>query len=375
MAIGEAVLGRLYLCALALRIGLLVLGEYQDRLSEVKYTDVDYWVYTDASTAVMRGQSPYTRLTYRYTPLLAYLLIPNSVFLPFGKVIFLLSDLLVGKVIEKLTGSNGRWYAAGWLLNPLVINVSTRGSSDTLCALLIVATLYCLKARKTAAAGLCYGLAVHFRIYPIIYAPSFFLSLSKEAAFYRLTKERLLFSLLSAFVFLSLCACFYSLYGWEFLYETYLYHFVRKDNRHNFSVYFYLLYLTFSTTAQQVSFAAFCPQWLLLLLCSFLTSRHNLPLCMLIQTFIFVVFNKVITAQYFLWYMCLLPLVAADMRITVKQAALMVGVWLGTEVHWLYWGYRLEFLGENVFLELWFAGALFFLGNCWIVGKLLAACS
>ena len=96
---------------------------------------------------------------------------------------------------------------------------------------------------------------------------------------------------------------------------------------------------------------------------------------MLIQTFIFVVFNKVITAQYFLWYMCLLPLVAADMRITVKQAALMVGVWLGTEVHWLYWGYRLEFLGENVFLELWFAGALFFLGNCWIVGKLLAACS
>lgn len=368
-------LGRLYLCAFALRIGLLVLGEYQDRALEVKYTDIDYWVYTDASNAVLRGQSPYSRLTYRYTPILAYILLPNALFFPFGKLLFLLSDLLVGKVIERLIGRNGRSYAAGWLLNPLVINVSTRGSSDTLCALLIVATLYCLKCRKTALAGLCYGLAVHFRIYPIIYAVSFFLSLSKEAPFYRLTKERLVFTLLSASVFLSLCALFYSLYGWEFLYETYLYHFVRKDNRHNFSVYFYLLYLTFSSAAQQVSQAAFFPQWFLIIFCSFLISRHNLPLCMLIQTFIFVVFNKVITAQYFLWYMCLLPLVAVDMRITLKEAVLMVGVWLGTEVHWLYWGYRLEFLGENVFLQLWLAGCLFFLGNCWIIRKLLASCS
>lgn len=23
------------------------------------------------------------------------------------------------------------------------------------------------------------------------------------------------------------------------------------------------------------------------------------------------------------------------------------------QVHWLYWAYRLEFLGENVFLQLW----------------------
>lgn len=375
MAVVQTALSHLYLLALGLRVALLVLGEYQDRVLEVKYTDIDYWVYTDASAAVLRGDSPYSRLTYRYTPLLAYFLLPNNYFFPFGKLLFLLSDLVVGKVIEKLTGTNGRYYAAGWLLNPLVINVSTRGSSDTLCALLIVGTLYYLKTGKLVLGGLCYGLAVHFRIYPIVYAPSLFLSLSKESSFYRLTKERVLFTLISASVFLSLGVFFYGAYGWEFLYETYLYHFIRKDNRHNFSVYFYLLYLTFSTSAQFVSQAAFFPQWTLLILCSFCIARHHLPLCLLVQTFIFVVFNKVITAQYFLWYMCLLPLVAVDMKVSLKETGLMVCVWLATEVHWLYWGYRLEFLGENVFFELWVAGSLFFLGNCWIVRKLLKSCS
>lgn len=77
------------------RIGLLLYGGLQDSLSAVKYTDVDYEVYSDAAAFVAQGRSPYDRSTYRYTPILAWLLLPNAVCHPlWGKVLFSAADLL-----------------------------------------------------------------------------------------------------------------------------------------------------------------------------------------------------------------------------------------------------------------------------------------
>ena len=46
-------------------------------------------------------------------------------------------------------------------------------------------------------------------------------------------------------------------------------------------------------------------------------------------------------------------------------------LWFACELHWLYWGYRLEFLGDKVFLQLWGASMLFFMVNVFILWLLV----
>ncbi len=88
--------------AVAVRLVLLVYGLYQDANHELKYTDIDYRVFTDAANYMSQGLSPYNRETYRYTPFLALLMLPNIWwFESFGKVLFCIFDLLTALVMFK----------------------------------------------------------------------------------------------------------------------------------------------------------------------------------------------------------------------------------------------------------------------------------
>jgi GPI mannosyltransferase 1 subunit M len=168
--------------AILLRVVLLFYGLFQDNYSAFKYTDIDYFVFTDAARFVSQGRSPYVRDTYRYTPLLAWILLPTTwsrQWFSSGKVLFALADIVAGYLIVLILKSTYRMsaeralkFASIWLLNPMVATISTRGSSEGLLGVLAAALLWAVTQKHIKLAGIILGLAVHFKIYPFIYAPS-----------------------------------------------------------------------------------------------------------------------------------------------------------------------------------------------------------
>ncbi|CAG8494337.1 3079_t:CDS:2 [Paraglomus brasilianum] len=414
--------------AVIIRLLMLLYGEWQDAHLQVKYTDIDYKVLTDAARYVTIGESPYQRATYRYTPLLAFLLTPNIyVHKSFGKVLFVLADILIGVLIYKILRLRGLpeldavTYSAYWLYNPMVANISTRGSAESLIGALVLSTLYLITTKRFYAASVMFGLSVHFKIYPIIYSVPLLMLLDDEdywgipwkgkekvhdtwtvkhwtgkiARF--VTPTRVWFGVISGGVFLYRRSEFElpsdpiinhqssiardhlnhyprhitQSYSQDFLRETYFYHVVRKDHRHNFSLWFYYIYLSYTEPhGTFLGIATFIPQfWLTFLLGA--AFGKDLFFACFIQTFAFVTYQKVCTSQYFMWYTCLLPLILPSTSITFKYKGFMLLLaWVVSQALWLNEAYKLEFLGQNTFFAIWKASLLFFASNLWILKEL-----
>ncbi|KAI9650523.1 GPI mannosyltransferase 1 [Ciborinia camelliae] len=409
----------LFTLATLLRIILFFYGLYQDAYSPLKYTDIDYQVFTSASAYTSQSLSPYTRETYRYTPLLAWLLLPTTfspqyLWFHFGKFIFAECDILAGYLLLLIlkgrgmdSGRAGK-YAAIWLLNPMVATISTRGSSEGILGVLVVGLLWAVIQRRIAVAGVLLGLGVHLKIYPVVYGASIFWFLDQEC--YGIPKskkvpkkgkkvgkrgsgrgnddvwgkitgfmnmQRIVFVGTSFVTFMGLNILMYSIYDYPFLQHTYLHHLTRIDHRHNFSPYNTLLYLRSAIPSPSpipLESLAFIPQLLLSTVLLPLTlSKHDLPTTMLAQTFAFVTFNKVVTSQYFLWYTCLLPLYLSTPLCTLitspRTGILAALLWVATQALWLHQAYGLEFLGQSNFVPgLFVASLLFFATNVWILG-------
>ncbi|XP_050363945.1 GPI mannosyltransferase 1 [Argentina anserina] len=398
-----------------LRVALIVYGEWQDTHMEVRYTDIDYTVFSDAASLVAAGKSPFERSTYRYSPLLAFLLLANSVLhRSWGKFIFSAADLLVGLFIRKIMKLRGvpedlsMISVMAWLFNPFTFTIGTRGNCEPIVCALILWVFICLMNGRVLQAAFWYGLVVHFRVYPIIYALPILLILdphvfrpgqkpslqrwehqqeSPQSSFktrisYLLqpwlivktafTRDRILFSLISGSIFFLFTGLFYHLYGWDFLHESLLYHLTRTDPRHNFSIYFYHIYLQYENKISVFEkLISFLPQ-LIVQLVLILSFAQDLPFCCFVQTVSFVAFNKVMTAQYFVWFFCLLPLSLAWSNMKLKWKGLScIALWVGGQLHWLWWGYMHEFKGRNVFLQLWAAGIMFLSANTYVLVSLI----
>ncbi|KAI8691592.1 hypothetical protein LRP88_08848 [Fusarium phalaenopsidis] len=394
----------LFFIALLLRLILLFYGLYQDAHSALKYTDIDYLVFTDASRFLASGSSPYDRDTYRYTPLLAWLLLPTVRFSAFGKLVFAAADLLAGWLMLRVLRRRGMdeatagGFAALWLWNPMVATISTRGSSEGLLGVLTMGLLWAVERKRVSLAAVILGLAVHFKIYPFIYAPAIIWWMDDErlgkptkatsqpsSLIGSLTKfcspERVKLALISFATFMGFNLLMYSIYGTPFLVHTYFHHVSRIDHRHNFSPYNVLLYLTSATPADatpsiRIESLAFLPQLLLsCILIPLALAKRDLATSMMAQTFAFVTFNKVCTSQYFLWYMVFLPLYLPNSSFlrNPKLGISALLLWIVSQAAWLQNGYQLEFLGVSTFFPgLWLSSLGFFLVNCWILGIIIS---
>lgn len=377
-----------YPLALVVRIAFILFGEWQDRSLVIPYTDVDYQVITDAARLVFDGQSPYERATYRYSPLLAFLLVPNVVLHRcWGKLLFSLADLVVGRYLQLILIRNGLStgvslkYASLWLLNPLSVNVSTRGSFDAITSALILWITSSLLGGSLGWAAVAFGVVVHLRVYPIIYAPSFALYLARSsltgaqreavnghikgvAVWKQLFSRRpLLFAVVSAATFLVCTAACTCAYGREFVHNALLYHLTRTDNRHNYAIYWYWIYLDYEAPHRWLlGLAAFIPQVVLLVVSASLL-HGDLALCVVVQTALFVFFNKVFTGQYITWFMCLAPLLAPHLALGRKRTSLLLVCWTCTLLWWLFAAWNVEMQGQNMYLALWAGSILMFATN------------
>jgi GPI mannosyltransferase 1 subunit M len=101
-----------------------------------------------------------------------------------------------------------------------------------------------------------------------------------------------------------------------------------------------------------IGLAAFFPQLLLLL--KFTIYHHDdLPFCVTAITVVFVVFQKVCTVQYFVWYFCLLPLMLPQSTMPLRRGGQLCMIWLLGQGFWLFAAFLLEMQGGNTFIYIW----------------------
>lgn len=144
------------------RLAFLAWGSWQDSRLAVRYTDIDYLVVTDGARFVLQGRSPYERSTYRYSPLLAYLMAPNvALHGACGKLLFCAADLLAASLLQALLARDASTSqrlrsvcVALWLFNPLTATISTRGSGEAVVTCLLLALLLLLQRGMSAGAAI-----------------------------------------------------------------------------------------------------------------------------------------------------------------------------------------------------------------------------
>lgn len=273
-----------------------------------------------------------------------------------------------------------------WLYNPLSMSISTRGNGDSFSCLFVLATIYFLQKHESSMkhtfyAGLCHGVAIHLRLYPIVFSLAYFLSISESKNIFqglltfRLSKKQWTLILGTILSVTTLTSIFYYLYGYEYIFEAYLYHFIRKDTRHNFSLLFLTQYLNMNFDISVLEkLLISLPQFVVLIITTLTLGKdlRSLSFCIFVQTFIVVAYNSVVTSQYFIWYLAIFPLCLKNLSSMPKRLGFVYFfLWILAQALWLLPAYLLEFKTINTFNFIGVQGVAFFFVKIYLIQRLI----
>ena len=183
--------------AAALRVALILYAQVHDRHSQLQYTDVDYLVVSDAGKLMLQKQNPFHRDTYRYSPLLAFAMIPNHLIHPaFGKLLFAASDMIVAILLtcilrlRKVSDSMVTRCVSVWIFSPLAVNISTRGNADSVAVALTLAALFNFMHARPRTAGAFLAGAAHMKPFACVFICSFACGIDTHFPSTKLTIQR-----------------------------------------------------------------------------------------------------------------------------------------------------------------------------------------
>lgn len=377
---------KILFAGLLLRLLMIIFGFY----FFADFTDIDYHIISDAARYVSKGDSPFARNTYRYSPLIAFLLQPNNILPYFGKVLFSVADVVLVFALHVISSHQHKhsiWGLLCWSLNPLVASICTRGSFDSISNCFVVVMVATCLFRYYALCGIVVGLAIHLRLYPLIFVPTLLLHAShplpllspsfylKKWDYYRKMVNTVAFRNASIFLCCLLAAFgmptlyFYKKYGQEYVSASFLYHIRRVDIRHNFSPLYYAIYLS----NDGMPALSLLPQMFLIVIATFSLARQDVILTVYVISHVFVIFNKVSTAQYFTWYGCLVPLLLSRVHVHIFFETFFLALfWILSLCLWLWNAYILEFRGENYIFYVWVCSMLFLVANSMCIVYIIA---
>jgi len=332
----------------------------------------------------LSGESPYRREGYRYSPIFAFVLLPEVIWdlRGLGKMIFATVDAIaIGPGIAELCYSRGlskiqskQIALYGWILNPLAINICTRGSSEAIIVAIVIVAFLSMYRDCFFITGILLGIGTHVKIYPILHIPAFALALT------RFQYRCISFLSGAAFGFIIPTWISMQMYPSEYIDAAILHHVHRIDHKHNFSLFwlpFFLLQESDSTSFYQYLFIRFLSTSFTLLIqiaVLYYLAKRDLIACTFAQTILLVTFNKVCTAQYFVWWFPLAVIcVSGALNLKNKYSyytySLLFRVavlWTAALAAWLTVAYQLEFRGAQVYFLLWLLSILFFVINLYV---------